>query len=127
MNPVIKVSKSGKDVNSTSPKDYIIHTKYNAFQIVAKGKLTSQSINADPKTITIAHNLGYVPAALAFAKFPDGYVAMPQTGQRTGGYEYQRRFYLQMDSTNLYLKFYQGTGGTYSVDIAYYIFNSDLS
>lgn len=122
------VSKSGKNVLSSSlvPKDYILHSDYNSFQIVVEGGLTAQSINADPKTLTVAHNLGYIPAAMAFAKFPDGYVAPAQTGQRGSSLGYQRRFYLQTDATNIYLIFYQGVSGTYSVDLKYYIFNSDI-
>lgn len=121
------VSKSGINaLTNTDPKNFILHSDHNSFQIIAEGVLTSQTVNADPKTFTISHGLGYVPAAMAFAKFPDGYVAMAQTGQRGSALGYQRRFYLQMDSSNLYLKFYKGVSGNYNVDIKYYIFNSDL-
>ena len=122
------VSKSGKNVLSSSltPKDYIMHSDYNSFQIVAEGSLLIQSITAEPTTITIAHNQGYIPAVYAFAKYPDGYVAVPNSGHRSSSLSYQRRFYLQVDATNIYLKFYTGVSGSYNVDIKYYIFSSDI-
>ena len=121
------VSKSGKNVlSSLNAKDYIFHSDYNSFQIKVEGNLTSQTVDADPKTFTVAHNLGYIPAAYAFAKFPDNYVAMAQTGQRTSDLAYQRRFYVKVDATNLYLVFYKGASANYSVDIKYYIFSSDI-
>jgi hypothetical protein len=127
MNIKFKVSKSGKDVSSTNPNDFIMHSDYNSFQILAEGKQTGQSVNADPKTFTIAHGLSWIPAVMAFAKYPDGYVAMAQSGQRTGDFAYIRRFYLKVDNTNLYLIFYKGGGGNYNVDFKYYIFNRPLT
>lgn len=127
MSIVFKVSKSGKDVSSTDPNDFIMHSDYNSFQILSEGVRTGQTVNSDPKTFTIAHNLGWIPAVMAFAKYPDGYTAMAQSGQRTGDLAYQRRFYLQVDSTNLYLIFYQGASGNYNVDFKYYIFNRQIT
>lgn len=122
------VSKSGKNALNTAlvPKDFILHSDYNSFQIGTEGTLTNQTVDADPKTFTIAHNLSYIPAAIAFAKFPDGFVALAQTGQRGSSLSYQRRFYLRVDATNIYLLFYKGVSANYSVDIKYYIFNSDI-
>lgn len=121
------VTKQGKEaLESTNPNDFIMHSDYNAFQIIAEGVVTAQTVDADPKTFTVAHNLGYIPAAFAFAKFPDGFVAAVGTGQRGSSLGYQRRFYLQVDDTNIYLIFYQGVSGNYDVSFKYYIFNSDI-
>lgn len=121
------VSKSGKDISSTDPNDFIFHSDYNSCQILGEGISTGLTVDSDPKVFTIAHNLGYIPAAMAFAKYPDGFVAMAGTGERSSQLEYQRRFYLQMDTTNIYLVFYKGVSGNYNVDIKYYIFNSSIT
>lgn len=123
----LAVSKQGKDVlTSTNPNDFIFNSDYNSFQILSSGTLTAQSVDADPKTFTLAHNLGYIPATFAFAKYPDGFVAMPQSGHKSSTLFYQRRFYLQMDNTNLYFVFYKAASGNYNVDIRWYIFDSDV-
>jgi len=123
----IRVSKLTKDaLTATDPNDFILHSAYNSFFILASGVLTSQSVDADPKTFSVAHGLSYTPLVFAFAKYPDGYVSLPWEGQRTSTMLYTRRFLVQVDGTNVYFVFYQGGTGTYSVDIAYYIFNSSL-
>lgn len=126
MSKVFKVTKAGKNASSTDPNDYIMHSDYNSFQIIGEGSATGQTVNADPKTFTIAHGLSYIPAVFAFAKYPDGYVTTPGAGQRGSALGYQRRFYLQVDATNIYLVFYQGVSGNYNVDYKYFIFNSDI-
>lgn len=122
------VSKQGKNVlTSTDPNDFIFHSDYNSFQILDSGTLTSQTVDADPKTFTYTHNLGYIPAAFAFAKYPDGYTAMPQSGHKSSTLFYQRRFYLQMTTTQLLFIFYKGASANYNVDIRWYIFDSGVN
>lgn len=127
MTKTLRLGKAGKNVlTSTDPNDFIIHSQYNSFFVLAQGNLTSQSVNADPKTFTIAHGLSYIPAVFGFVKYPDGYVALPGQGQKGSTYQYKRRFDIEVDSTNIYFIVYQGGTGTFSVDIAYFVFNSDI-
>ena len=116
----IRVAKQGKSAFSTDPNDFIFHSAYNTFKILAEGILTSQTVDADPKTFSVAHNQGRIVSVYAFAKYPDGYVALPREIPRSG--EFARYFELDVDDTNVYFVFYKGATANYNVDIKYYIF-----
>ena len=119
----IRVAKSGKNaLTATNPNDFIFHSAYNTFKIIRESTLTGQTVNADPTTFTVAHGQSQIPAAMAFAKYPDGYVTLPNAIPRSG--EQERFFYLEMDATNLYFVFYKGATANYNVDIKYYIFEA---
>ena len=51
----VKVAKIRENVDSTDPNDFIFHSSYNTFKILAEGTLLAQNINSYPKTITLAH------------------------------------------------------------------------
>jgi len=125
MTQILAVSKSGQDVlTATDPNNFIFHSSYNTFKILAEGTLTAQTVNADPKTFTVAHGQGELVAVYAFAKYPDGYVAMPREIPRSG--ERARYFELDIDATNISFVFYQGASGNYNVDIKYYVFETPI-
>lgn len=126
MTQEIRVAKAGKNaLTSTDPNDFIFHSKYNTFKIIAEGTLLSQSVDASSKTFSVAHGQSAMPTAMAFAKYPDGYIALPREYPHSG--EQERYFDLEMDATNLYFVFNRGGTGNYSVDIKYYIFESPAS
>jgi len=127
MSQVIAVSKATKNaLTATNPNDFIFHSDYNTFKILAEGLLTNQSVNTDPKTFTVAHGLGYAPNFYAFCKFPDGKVAMAgpnafeASQTRTTG-----SFTPEVDSTNLYFILTR-PGANYTVSIKWYIFEVTL-
>jgi len=125
---VIKLSKEGKDaLNATDPNDFIFHSDYNTFKIIKEGVLTAQSVTADPTTFSVAHNQTNVPAFYAFAKFADGYVALPNQKERADAAPVERYWLCEADSTNLYFTFYKGASANYSVSIKYYVFESPLT
>ena len=122
---IIAVSKQGKNVlTATNPNDFIFHSNYNTFKILKEGTLTSQTVNADPTTFSVAHGRGELVAVYAFAKFPDGYVALPVEIPRSG--ETARYFELDVDNTNVYFVFYKGATANYNVDIKYYVFEAPI-
>lgn len=119
------VSKETINVlTATDPNDFLFHSLYNTFKIVAEGLLTTQTVNADPKTFTLAHGLGYTPNFYAFAEFPDGKVAVPNSADfkdkppTVQGYG---RFDAESDGTNLSFVFTKPYSN-YNVNIKYYIF-----
>lgn len=121
----IMVAKSGKNVfTSTNPNDYIFHSDYNTFKILATGKLTSQSVTGSPTTFTFAHGQSSIPAVYAFAKFADGYTALPDEKERADVHPVDRYWRVEMDSTYVYFMFYKGSSANYSVNIRYYIFET---
>jgi hypothetical protein len=124
----IRVSKAGVNVlTATDPNDFIFHSAYNTFKILAEGSATSQTVNANPKTFTVAHSQSSIPAVYAFAKFPDGYVALPNESDRALTGSGDRYWLVEVDATNIYFIFYQGGSGNYNVDIKYYIFETPAS
>lgn len=58
------ISKSGFDVSTATPKDMVIDSRYRS-HIIHKGGTQTVTGSA---TVTISHNLGYVPMFLAYAK-----------------------------------------------------------
>ncbi len=70
MTQVVKVARSGKNAQTaTDPNDFIFHSDYNTFKIVASG-LYEPSIPANsPMTdYKVAHNLERVPLVVAFMR-----------------------------------------------------------
>lgn len=127
MEQILAVSKTTKNVLTiTDPNDFIFHSNYNTFKILAQGTNTGLVVDGDPKTFTIAHNLGYAPNFYAFCKFPDGKVTL--AGPLSFPYDRDtRQFFLgpsfdpQVDSTNLSFVFTR-PGSNYTVSIRWYIF-----
>lgn len=117
------ISKMGKDVLTiTNPNDFIFKADYNTFKIVSHGVATGQTVNANPKTFSVAHGQTGIPGVFAFAKFPDGNIALPNEKERSDAPPtIDKYWFVEIDSTNVYFIFYRG-GSNYNVDISYYIF-----
>lgn len=119
----IRVAKSGKNaLTATDPNDFIFHTGYNTLKIVAQGTLTGQNVDSDPKTFSVAHGQSHVPICFAFAKFPDGKIALPFS------YDYSdsgQRFEVEVDSSDVHFKFHR-PGSDYTVDISYFVFEAPI-
>lgn len=119
----ILVSKKTKDaLTATDPNDFIFSSDYNTFKILAEGRLLNQTVNANPKTFSVAHGLGYAPNFYAFCKFPDGKVAMAgplsfEADRDSDG----KDFTPEVDSSNLYFILTR-PGSNYNVSIKWYIF-----
>lgn len=126
----IRVAKATYNVlTETNPNRFIFWSKYNGFKILAQGTLSTQSVNADPKTFTLAHGLAFTPNFYGFAKFPDGKVATPNSLDYTSTYTLPAsgygQFDIEADGTNLYFMFTR-PNSNYNVDIKYYIFEVPL-
>jgi|WetSurSiteA1Bulk_404760.scaffolds.fasta_scaffold09261_3 hypothetical protein len=119
---VFKVAKQGVDVRtSKDPNDYIFHSDLNTFKIVKEGNLNTQTVDASPKTFSVAHNQSSIPGVFAFAKFPDGYVALPN--ETNYSFNTSQWFYVTVDATNINFICYKN-GGNYNVSFKYYIFEA---
>ena len=60
----LKVSKDGKDINSTDPRDFSIHSDYRSPMIHKTG--FGEGGGLEGTDITITHNLGYEPFFLIY-------------------------------------------------------------
>ena len=123
----IKVSKSGIDVLGTAntPNDLIFDSTYNTFKIIKQG-LGTGTISSYPGTITIAHNLGYVPPVNGFVRRTNSSYCSYSSGSVpfvfNGGYSFHS---ISADGTNVFFEIYDNSApGTYSV--MYYAFEVPL-
>jgi hypothetical protein len=68
----IKVSKSGKEVWSNTPTDFIMNSNWATIKILKEGS-GSQAVNASSNaTVTITHDSGFYPICLVYAELtPD--------------------------------------------------------
>lgn len=126
MSRKIILAKSGFNaLTETDPNNFIFHSDYNTFKIVAQGTLENQTVNADPTTFTLTHGKSYTPNFYAFCLFPDGKVALPDEID----YQYKDQvtdaygtFTCEVDATNIYFHCTKKRASNFDIDIAYYIF-----
>lgn len=67
----IRISKSGDDVKTAADKDLILTSKYSLLKGYATGSGQETLADGGSVTVTVDHNLGYIPIILAYAK-PSG-------------------------------------------------------
>lgn len=122
----IRVAKTGKNAKtSTDPNDFIFHSDYNTFKIISQGTLTSQTVNADPTTFSVAHNQSATPTVFAFAIMAaDDVISLPREVSYAG--ELQRYWELDVDDANIYFVFYKGASANYTANIQYFVFEAPL-
>lgn len=130
------VTKQNNDVfDDLGPNNYIFHSSYNTFKIIANGAISNLTVNAHPTVFTLVHNLERVPNFYAFCKFPDGKVVLagphsidftvqPEVSNGYGA------FTPEVDDNALYFgfedSFIGSFPGSYNIDISWYIFESSL-
>jgi hypothetical protein len=128
---VFKLSRTGKDISSTNPQDFVFNSELGSVKIV-KQPPNKTALNvtvgaSTTATVTIAHNLGFIPLVMVYAekspstgKFYNGYAIHggSEVGDVTllpiGGGTY-------VDATNLVLKFQNNTASQKIVQYYYYI------
>ncbi len=62
----IKIAQPGKSVSSIDRADYVFWSKYHTRTILISGSTTIFCPNNATTTLTITHNLGYVPQVALF-------------------------------------------------------------
>lgn len=99
----IKVTKTGKGVTSTDLRDLLMHSNYSMFKYHLD-TTTTMTINAadTSKTVTVPHNLGYVPAFLVYSNDSTYTTLLPQRRSYYTGED--EHIFATADSTNIYIK-----------------------
>jgi len=124
----VLISKDGKNaLTATNPNDFIFNSDNNTFKIIDQGTLTSQTISADPTTLSKSHSISGVPVCFAFIKYPDGKVYLPGSVQPLTDTAIFRYWEVEVNSSNLYFLVYKRLGANFNIDIAYYIFEAPIS
>lgn len=105
----IKVSQPGYDVKTATPSQLVFSSKYQTPRIQAQG--TGIITNSGGRTVTIAHNLGYIPAFVVHTQSDpvyqtgyDDYFINPVVPFVGGACNISRNVDVYVDTTNLYIE-----------------------
>lgn len=123
---VIKVTRPGKDITSTNPNDYIMHSDLNNFKILGQGTSAVTVPDSISGQGSVAHSTPITTPYkyFAFLKYPDNKVAI--TGWALGqSYDASYGVKTSIDGTNVYFEKY--LGGTFAGTAAYVIYGSGTS
>jgi hypothetical protein len=113
----IKVSQPGFDVNTATGKNLVFSSKYQTLHVHSQGSGTIK--DSTGRTVTIAHNLGYVPKFLVHTQLDsvtnygdaNSYFIAPYVlGDAGLAIMEDRQVISWADSTNLYIKVGGGFG-----------------
>lgn len=114
-----RISKTGIDVKTGVDKDMIITSKYSCLKGTLSGTSSGTATDGTTTTFTIlTHNLGYIPMFQISAKYASesSYRLIPT--QPAIGFT----CWAYADTTKLYAKAYNDTGGNKAVAFQYFIF-----
>lgn len=118
-----RISHDSIDVKTGADEDMVVTSKYANLKGSLSGGGSALCRNADGgfKTVTVAHNLGYIPMARVIAdEFNSGWFYNAPYFDNGGMYETSVTF--RMDATNLYIDFYYLDYGGADVSIPYKYF-----
>lgn len=121
MTYLIAVSKAGENVlTATDPNDFIFHSGYNTFKIIAEGTYSptlGDSGGAETST-SKAHGQSITPFVFAFCEFANSRVGGVGNRASNANFWFTR---LIVNSTNMNFYYINDTGGNYSPVFKYYI------
>lgn len=118
-----RISHTGKDVKTCADEDCVITSKYSELKGVLSGSGSQSIPHNTVRTVTIAHGLGYIPFVTAYIDYSqDGNFSIMPIYLLS--FVDQSSFWVKADSTNVYIKFWQGNnfGDTYTVNYKYFIY-----
>lgn len=126
MTQQIRVSKSGINaLTATDPNDFIFHSDYNTFKIIAEGTVSpSLESTGSEEPYNILHGQSFVPFVFGFCKFSNGRVAPPGTKDSANDFWFTK-LYVEDDTISFY--HYNNTGGNYTPTFKYIICESPIA
>lgn len=105
------VTKDGVDVTTnTDSNQFIFNSNQNVFKIVGSATFPSIPTTGPTTTTTIAHNLNYIPAVIAYTVVGGLYRLMPHTQMNTADGTISYYAYVSVDNVNLYIVFQYNNG-----------------
>ena len=125
----VRVAKKGLSALSTDPNDFVFHSSYNTFKIIAEASksITVVASTAD-QTFTQAHNLEFIPLVHAFAKrdsasqvFAPNGIDVEIWGAKLGMSGDITFNYVQADATNVMFNFDSIDGSNVDVTVRYFL------
>jgi hypothetical protein len=126
----VKVGKSAYNTENAKPWKHLVYSPYPLLKLAQSGtgSIVKTAGNTDV-TVTIAHNLGYIPICYVIGKYLDYDGNVTATYTQFCKFEYAglqtyNSHYYYADDTNLYLYFstVNSAGSTITLPYYYYIF-----
>lgn len=126
---VVKVAKLGKSASSEDPNDFVFHSAYNTFKIIAESThhITIAGSTAN-QSFSVAHNLDYIPVVTAFAKrdsadqvFAPNGIDVELFGPKLGYIGDITFNYVQSDATNITFNFDNSDSPAVPTSIRYFL------
>lgn len=122
-----RISQDGKDVKTCEDKECVITSKYATLKGSISGGGATTCADGGLRTITVAHNLGYIPYVRAFLNptdsddFNNDYYQLPIWVDGIMDHLYASVY---VDSTNVYIEWEQWNGDalTRNYNYKYFIF-----
>jgi hypothetical protein len=116
-----KVSKTGKNVTSSTPEDFIFDSDlYGSMKIIQEGA-GQLVINASSEgTATISHSFGFAPIVMIFGEYPIS------SGKWVFGIDSYASWNSYVTDSNLYIKIYNSTGSQVTRKYYYYMFSDTV-
>ena len=130
--PQIRIALPNKSAFSTEPRDYAFNSLYATARIFLDAKVSVTVGAGSYQSVTIAHNLGFVPMATVYCEFatghyycgvgraniadgfPGGYLSISPNPAET-----------YVDTTNLVFRIVNTFGVSKTINYHYYIFADD--
>ncbi len=130
----IRIAKEGRDVTTAADVDLAFNSAQNVFKIVKTGtvNLPASNVVGSDSAAVVAHNLGYIPAFVAFIDVGANYLSMPYlhifpAGNTDAG-KIGWQAFAQTDSTNItfyFVSYLSGLSG--NLPIRYYIYQESAA
>jgi len=127
----VKITKKGKSITSTDPRDYILWSKYPVLKVAQSGGGTFLANTWDGPwgaTLTINHNLGYNPIVFFFKKKTSTGIIGPDLGKIYAKSNFQDTFAYAVvindasDKNNIYIYFGIDSWGSEGTTYNYYYY-----
>jgi hypothetical protein len=144
------VAQQGIDVRNATDRQLVFNSGNDVLQIIATGNVeTSLSFSNQSATVTVPHNLGYIPASLVYCQISTNINSLPsettipaysgnfvQTPfnlfglNGSGGLGLLSSIFTESDTTNIYIstqqQFFDGST-VYNYTCAYYIMSESIN
>lgn len=116
-----RISKATKNaLTATDPNDFIFHSSYNTFKILATGTFSPTSASGG-NSHTVAHGQSFIPFVFTMIQFTDGRVSFAGSHSAVALGSSFELAGVKVDATNITYTFTNNTGGNYTPVLRYYI------
>lgn len=134
----LKISTSGKNIDSTEPRDYVFNSKYGTVKIVKEptnreyGTITVNA--ASNATVSIEHGQAFPPMVMVFTELKpgsghwyNGAIARTSPSDASGAVTMDNAATpgTYVDGTYIKIKYFNAGGSNLTVKYYYFVFGED--